>query len=147
MNLTNCTLQELLEEFKLRAREPEFAAKAWKEKTKGKVVGIAGLDVPEPLVHAAGMLPVVLLDRDEQVTLGNTHVEMHQCGYMRSLIDQALKGELEYCDELLFHDCCHIVRMLGDASTHSATKLRRCSLYIYRRFWNTIPLRLIRLRR
>jgi benzoyl-CoA reductase/2-hydroxyglutaryl-CoA dehydratase subunit BcrC/BadD/HgdB len=26
-----------------------------------------------------------------------------------------MKGDLAYCDELLFHDCCHIVRMLGDA--------------------------------
>ena len=130
MNLKNCTLEELLKEFSLRARDPEKAAKAWKAKTGGKVVGIAGLDVPEPMIHAAGMLPVVLLDRDEQVTLGNAHVEMHQCGYIRSLIDQALKGELEYCDELLFHDCCHIVRMLGDALHTFCDKVKKVQ-FIY----------------
>ena len=115
MDVAKCTLQQLLDEFKLRATEPALAANEWKKKTGGKVVGVAGLDVPEPLIHAAGMLPVVLLDRDEEVTVANAHVEMHQCGYIRSLVDQAMKGELTYCDELLFHDCCHIVRMLCDA--------------------------------
>lgn len=115
MDIKTCSLAELLEEFKLRATEPSLAANAWKAKTGGKVVGVAGLDVPEPLIHAAGMLPVVLLDRDEEVTVANAHVEMHQCGYIRSLVDQAMKGRLTYCDELLFHDCCHIVRMLCDA--------------------------------
>ena len=80
-----------------------------------KVVGVGGLDIPEPLVHAAGMLPVVLLGNEEEVTLANAHVEMHQCGYIRSLVDLALKDKLAFCDELLFHDCCHIVRMLVDA--------------------------------
>lgn len=115
MDISKCTITELLDEFKLRATEPALAANEWKAKTGGKVVGVAGLDVPEPLIHAVGMLPVVLLDRDEEVTVANAHVEMHQCGYIRSLVDQAMKGELTYCDELLFHDCCHIVRMLGDA--------------------------------
>ena len=108
-------LRTLLDGFGRIADHPNEAAAAWKEKTGGKVVGIGGLDIPEPLVHAAGMLPVVLLGNEEEVTLANAHVEMHQCGYIRSLVDLALKDKLAFCDELLFHDCCHIVRMLVDA--------------------------------
>lgn len=108
-------LRNLLDEFGHIADHPEETALAWKEKTGGKVVGVGGLDIPEPLVHAAGMLPVVLLGNEEEVTLANAHVEMHQCGYIRSLVDLALKDKLAFCDELLFHDCCHIVRMLVDA--------------------------------
>ena len=115
MEIKTCSLQDLLKEFAFHAANPAHAATSWREKNGGKVVGIAGLDVPEPLIHAAGMLPVVLLDKDEEITLANAHVEMHQCGYIRTLIDQAIKGHLAYCDELLFHDCCHIIRMLGDA--------------------------------
>ncbi len=125
MDLKNCTLEELLQEFKFRAREPADAANAWKAKTGGKVIGVAGLDVPEPIIHAAGMLPVILLDRDEAVTLGNAHVEMHQCGYIRSIVDQALKGQLEFCDDILFHDCCHIIRMLGDAMHTFCDKIKK----------------------
>jgi len=125
MEIINSDLQKLLKEFRFRAKNPSVSAKAWKTKTGGKVVGITGLDVPEPLIHAAGMLPIVLLDRDEDVTLANEHVEMHQCGYIRSLVDQALKGELSYCDEFLFHDCCHIVRMLGDALHTFTDKVKK----------------------
>lgn len=108
-------LRILLDEFGAIADHPETTALDWKEKTGGKVVGVGGLDIPEPLIHAAGMLPVVLLGNEDEVTLANAHVEMHQCGYIRSLVDQALKDQLSFCDELLFHDCCHIVRMLVDA--------------------------------
>lgn len=115
MEMKNCTVQDLLAEFSNIADNPGERAEAWKKQTGGKVVGIGGLDIPEPLIHAAGMLPVVLLGNKNEVTLANAHVEMHQCGYVRSLIDQVLKGELAFCDEFLFHDCCHIVRMLVDA--------------------------------
>ena len=33
-------------------------ARAWKERTGGKVVGLFCCSVPEELIHAAGMLPV-----------------------------------------------------------------------------------------
>jgi len=108
-------LNALISEFSHIADNPQEKALKWKEATGGKVVGIGGLDVPEPLIHAAGMLPVVLLGNQEEVTEANAHVEMHQCGYIRSLVDLAMKGKLAFCDELLFHDCCHIVRMLCDA--------------------------------
>ena len=115
MDTSSFTLPSILKEFEYIATTPEKIANKWKRKTGGKVIGLAGLDIPEPLIHAAGMLPVVLLENDEEITLANAHVEMHQCGYIRSLIDQAMKRKLAYCDELLFHDCCHIIRMLGDA--------------------------------
>lgn len=109
------TIKKLLDEFSHIADNPHKKALEWKKKTGGKIVGIGGLDIPEPLIYAAGMLPVVLLGNSEEVSLANAHVEMHQCGYIRSLVDLALKDKLAFCDELLFHDCCHIVRMLCDA--------------------------------
>lgn len=117
MDVKTCSLQELLAEFARRAENPAATAAEWKAAHPGgKVVGIGGLDVPEPLIHAAGMLPVVLLEKeDQEISLANAHIEMHQCGYIRSLVEQAMRGELRFCDELLFHDCCHIVRMIVDA--------------------------------
>ena len=114
MDIKTCDLQELLSEIERIANSPAEAALKWKEKNGGKIIGIGGLDVPEPLIHAAGMLPVVLLESDDEIVKANSHVEMHQCGYIRSLIEQAMSGKLSYCDVILFHDCCHIVRMLVD---------------------------------
>lgn len=130
MELTTCSLNALLQEFAFLAENPGKAALEWKNRTGGKVMGVAGLDVPEVMLHAAGILPIVLLDKNEQVTLANAHVEMHQCGYIRSLVDQALKGDLQYCDEILFHDCCHIVRMLGDAMGTFSDKIPKAQ-FIY----------------
>ena len=40
-------------------------ARAWKERTGGKVIGLFCCDVPEEIIHAAGMLPVRLLGEHE----------------------------------------------------------------------------------
>lgn len=107
--------EELLIKFKEIAENPKPIALAWQEKTGGKIIGVSGLDVPEPLIHAAGMLPIVLLEKDGAITAANAHVENHQCGYIRSVVNQALCGEYDYMECLLLHDCCHIERMTGDA--------------------------------
>lgn len=115
MNIAS-TYEALLDQFKEISKDPKPAALEWQQKTGGKIAGISGLDVPEPILHAAGILPIVLLEKeDEPITAANAHVETHQCGYIRSVVNQALLGEYDYMDFLLFHDCCHIERMTGDA--------------------------------
>lgn len=105
----------LLQQFKGIAENPKPTALEWQEKTGGKIIGVSGLDVPEAIIHAAGMLPIVLLEKDRPITVANAHVENHQCGYIRSIVDQAIQGEYDYMDSLVLHDCCHIERMTGDA--------------------------------
>lgn len=107
--------KELLQQFKLIAEDPKPTALEWQKKTGGKIIGVAGLDVPEAIIHAAGMLPIVLLEKEGPITVANAHVENHQCGYIRSIVDQAKLGEYDYMECLVLHDCCHIVRMTGDA--------------------------------
>ncbi len=107
--------EALLKKFKEIAENPKPVALEWQKRTGGKIVGVSGLDVPEPLIHAAGMLPVVLLEKDGPITEANAHVENHQCGYIRSIVDQAILGEYDYMECLILHDCCHIERMTGDA--------------------------------
>ena len=107
--------EELLELLKNIAENPKPTALRWQAETGGKIIGVSGLDVPEPLIHAAGMLPIVLLEKEAPITSANAHVENHQCGYIRSIVDQAILGEYDYMECLVLHDCCHIERMTGDA--------------------------------
>lgn len=107
--------EALLQKFKQIADDPKPTALAWQERTGGKIIGVSGLDVPEPIIHAAGMLPIVLLEKDGPITVANAHVENHQCGYIRSIVDQAILGDYDYMECLVLHDCCHIERMTGDA--------------------------------
>lgn len=107
--------EALLQKFRQIAEDPKPTALEWQKRTGGKIVGVSGLDVPEPIIHAAGMLPIVLLEKDGPITVANAHVENHQCGYIRSVVDQAILGDYDYMECLVLHDCCHIERMTGDA--------------------------------
>jgi len=57
-------MEEILDRFAGIAGDPLSYARQWKEKGKGKVVGCNGLYVPEEIIHAAGMLPVVILEKE-----------------------------------------------------------------------------------
>jgi bcr-type benzoyl-CoA reductase subunit C len=95
------------------AAEPLAYARKWKEETGGRVIGLFPMHFPGELAHAAGALPIVLQEDDEPVTIGHSNVFSFYCGYNRSIIDQALRGEFEVLDAILFGD--HCVQLLGTA--------------------------------
>lgn len=111
-----------MEQFAALAEDPHRTAQYWAQKTGKKVVACAGLDVPEPLIEAAGMLPIVLLEEyGKPISLANAHVQSHLCGYVRSMTEQALDGTLNYVEALMIRDACHELRMIGDL-IHYITK-------------------------
>jgi len=113
--LVNAKFQALINQFTDLAANPHKTAKEWSLKTGKKVVACAGLDVPEPLIEAAGMMPIVLLEEyGKPIELANAHVQSHMCGYVRSMMEQALNGTLNYVEALLIRDACHELRMIGD---------------------------------
>lgn len=111
---TNAKLQELMSQFAYTAQNQLETAKQWKAKNGGKVVGYVGLDIPEEIIHAAGMLPVAIFEKDAPIVKANAHVQNFMCGYIRSVADQALTGDLSFLDCLVIHDSCHVIRMIGD---------------------------------
>lgn len=113
-------VRELLREFERAAGDPLAAVRAWKQETGGRAVACIGLHVPEEIISAAGMLPVLLLDRDGPLAHADGHVQNNMCGYIRSVADQALAGELACFDALAVLDSCHVIRMVGDSLRHSA---------------------------
>lgn len=108
-------LEQLLEPFEAIARDPLATARKWKEAHGGRVVACVGLHVPEEIISAAGMLPFLLLDRKGPVPHADARVQNYMCGYIRSVVDQALGGDLDFVDSLVVLDSCHVIRMLGDA--------------------------------
>jgi benzoyl-CoA reductase/2-hydroxyglutaryl-CoA dehydratase subunit BcrC/BadD/HgdB len=68
---------------------------------------------PGELAHAAGALPFIIQEDDEPITVGQSGVFSFYCGYNRSVIDQALRGEFDFLDAILFGD--HCVQLLGTA--------------------------------
>jgi len=74
-----------------------------KENSEKKVIGCFPMHVPEEIVHAAGMLPVVIWRGNEPVTWGHAHVQPYNCGITRSFVDDAVRGKLEFMDGMVFH--------------------------------------------
>jgi bcr-type benzoyl-CoA reductase subunit C len=95
------------------AAGPLSYARRWKRETGGRVIGVLPMHFPSELAHAAGALPVILQEDDEPITVGQRSVFNFYCGFNRSLIDQALRGEFSELDAIMFGD--HCVQLLGTA--------------------------------
>ena len=106
-------MHPILQQLAAAAADPAGTAKAWKKATGGKVVGSFPMHVPAEAVHAAGALPVILQENDEPITVGHASIYPFFCGYTRSLVDQAVKDELDYVDAIMFGD--HCVQVLSAA--------------------------------
>lgn len=95
------------------ASRPHETARAWKERTGGRVIGTFPMHFPSEVIHAAGALPVVVQASDEQITVGHGSFYPFFCGYTRSVVDQATKGQFDFLDAIMFGD--HCVQLLSAA--------------------------------
>jgi len=74
-----------------------------KEERNKKIIGCFPMHVPEEIVHAAGLIPVVIWRGNELVTWGHSHVPAYDCGITRSFVDDAVRGKLRFMDGMVFH--------------------------------------------
>lgn len=99
--------------FKSVADHPLTYARAWKEKHGRPVIGSFPMNFPGELAHAAGALPMILQEHQEAITYGHGLLFPFYCGYTRSMVDQAAKGDFDVLDAIMFGD--HCVQLLGAA--------------------------------
>ena len=97
---------EIMKRFKDALQSPYEKLRLWKENRNMKVVGCSPMHFPEEIIHAAGMLPVVLQETEEAVTEGFSHVHSFYCGITRNMIDIGVKGQLNFFDALIYMDIC-----------------------------------------
>ena len=53
-------MSQSLDGFIRVAADPYTSLAEWKARTNGKIVGCVPMHIPEEIIHAAGLLPVVL---------------------------------------------------------------------------------------
>ena len=99
-------VNEIMNRFKDALENPYEKLRLWKEDRKRKVVGCSPMHFPEEIIHAAGMLPVVLQETEEAITEGFSHVHSFFCGITRNMIDIGVKGQLNFFDALVYSDIC-----------------------------------------
>jgi len=84
-------------------------AKAWKEKTGGKVVGYFCTYVPEEILYAANILPVRILGGHEPQDVTEPHIFGMFCPFCRDCLAQGLKNNYDYLDGVMIaQSCLHI---------------------------------------
>ena len=88
------------------SENPYRYTKDWKEKTCKKVISCFGMHIPEEIVHASGITPVIAWRSDEPVTIGHSHVATFNCGLTRSFIDDLVKDKLSFLDGIAINRIC-----------------------------------------
>jgi benzoyl-CoA reductase subunit C len=109
----NLSSNEILNKLAQIAADPYERAKEWKMETGSKIIGCYIMHFPEELLHAAGVLPIVLQVKDEPITTGHAYYPSYFCGPTRSIVDQAAKGELDFLDGFVGGDYC--IQAVGGA--------------------------------
>lgn len=106
-------MDKILAEFAAVAARPLEYVAEWKRSTGGKVMGSFPMNFPGELAHAGGALPVILQEAEDPITVGHGLMYPFYCGFTRSVVDQAAKGDFAVLDGILFGD--HCVQLLGAA--------------------------------
>ncbi len=120
--------QSTFDTFRQAAEHPLDSAKRWKDQHGIKVVGSFPMHFPGELAHAAGTLPAILQESQAPVTVGHGMIFPFYCGFTRSVVDQACKGEFDFLDAIMFGD--HCVQVLGAADIVRA-KLPNTRVHFY----------------
>jgi benzoyl-CoA reductase subunit C len=94
--------------------EPYAAARAFKERTGGKVIGYFCCLAPEEMIHAAGALPVRIMGRNKPISKSGAHLQSYCCSLARTGLDMALEGELSFMDGTVFVHTCDTMMRLSD---------------------------------
>jgi benzoyl-CoA reductase subunit C len=94
-------------------------ARAWKERTGGKVLGYFCTYVPEEILHAAGVLPVRILGSHEPQDVTEPHIFGMFCPFCRDCLAQGLKGRYDYLDGIMIaQSCLHIRQAYSSWEKH-----------------------------
>lgn len=87
----------------------------WKEAGR-RVVGTVCSNIPEEVIHAAGLLPLRLRASGLQET-SNADAQLHliNCSYTRSVLEILMRGDVDFLDGLVATNTCdHMLRLAGE---------------------------------
>lgn len=109
---------QFFEEMSARLDNPEI--RQWKKEGK-KAIGTLCSNIPEEVLHAAGLLPVRvrapgLLDTSS----ADARLHRINCSYTRSVLELFMSGKSDYMDGLIVTNTCdHHLRLAGELKAKS----------------------------
>jgi benzoyl-CoA reductase subunit C len=72
------------------------------------------MHIPEEVIHASGMLPVVVLASDEGTALADTRLQVIVCSVVRSALDMGMRGHLDFLAGVAFADTCDSLQAISE---------------------------------
>jgi bcr-type benzoyl-CoA reductase subunit C len=105
---------EAMEALRQAAGDPKTYARKWKASHGGKVVGTLCSYAPEELILAGGALAYRILGDGGRVTRADAHLQSYSCSLVRGALDDALSGELDFLDGIVFPHTCDTIQRLSD---------------------------------
>jgi benzoyl-CoA reductase subunit C len=109
-------------DFKALVENRHAYARAWKEKTGGKVLGWYEPYFPEEIAYAAGVLPVRILAKHEPDDVSDKWIYA-SCYPVRDMVNQFLKGRYDYVDGLVNVEGCQWMYNAFEVAVNNNSKL------------------------
>lgn len=102
-----------LNEFYEIIDNPGKYAKSLQSKGK-KIIGYFCSYTPEEIILAAGAHPMRLFGSNRNITLADAHLQAYSCSFVRSALEEALSGGLDFLYGTVFPHTCDSIQRLSD---------------------------------
>ena len=132
MTQTIATLEQIQ---KINASFPfSDPVRDWKKLGK-KVIGWTCINVPEEIIHAAGMLPFRFTGNSEELVLNkaNAYLYTSTCSFIRSCFELGLRGEFDFLDALVASTPCEGTIRLAEVGEYYLKTPLICMLDVPRK--------------
>ena len=96
------------------SKDPFAYARSWKNETNIKIVGHFCSYTPEEIIVAAGALPFRVFGSAENVSKSDAHLQAYSCSLVRGALGDALSGNLDFLDGIVFPHTCDSIQRLSD---------------------------------
>jgi len=108
----------VLDELLSIARGPYPLLRAWKKESQRKIIGSTLTDVPEELIHAAGLVPFTIVGTNKPIMKASVHLPDNACSQARSDLELVLTYERDFFDG-------YVLPQVDDTSQHLCDIWRR----------------------
>jgi len=106
-------MEEILRNFMEISEEPYEWLSKWKEENKKQIIACFPMYFSEELLHAAGLLPVIIQRSNERIVFSHNCFQAFYCDFSRSTLDLILRGVIDFADGIMLPDTCYVNRGLS----------------------------------
>lgn len=108
-------MKETLKQFEAARQNLYDDLKQWKKASGKKIIGCHPMDIPEEIVHAAGMLPITLMGFDGAITHATRSLQPTiACNILLENLELCFNDTLDFLDGVIFADVCDTIPILSD---------------------------------